>query len=314
MIVCTQLDPSSNKQHRMKERLSDNEILFTQITKLNAELVSQLRKLFPDYKIQGLKHRGETPYGKKYWRAVFDREYASTPESQDSSGLDLQIAMHTAGELIGFADISIRSRGLVDIPLNYGSVNEFFIIPKHRRKGYGMILYGHVEQLFAEHKVGTVLLTPDPVTGVDFWRAMGYEDTGLNKGSGQPLVYRKHLAPGETAVAIDDAISKLRTPTQIIAINPYNKRQLSEMFPIWKAFCLKNDRRFHKRDVKSTAFEARKHRDVSFAAIYYGGGIVGFVLRKDKEEIRFIPDCDKSILLFLAEEEGQINDHLSIEG
>ena len=49
MIVCTQLDPSSDKQHRMKERLSDNEILFTQITKLNAELFSQLRKLFPDY-------------------------------------------------------------------------------------------------------------------------------------------------------------------------------------------------------------------------------------------------------------------------
>ena len=38
MIVCTQLDPSNKQQHRMKERLSDNEILFTQITKLNAEL------------------------------------------------------------------------------------------------------------------------------------------------------------------------------------------------------------------------------------------------------------------------------------
>lgn len=49
MIVCPQLDPSNNKQHRMKERLSDNEILFTQITKLNSELFSQLRKLFPDY-------------------------------------------------------------------------------------------------------------------------------------------------------------------------------------------------------------------------------------------------------------------------
>ena len=42
----------------MKEQLSDNEILFTQVTKLNAELFSQLRKLFPDYKIQGLRqHR-----------------------------------------------------------------------------------------------------------------------------------------------------------------------------------------------------------------------------------------------------------------
>ena len=289
----------------MKERLSDNEILFTQITKLNTELFSQLRKLFPDYKIQGLKHRGETPYGKKYWRALFDREYASAPEPQDGSVRDLQIAMHTARELIGFADISIQSRGLVDIPLNYGSVNEFFIVPKHRRKGYGTILHRHVEQLFAEHNVGTVLLTPDPVTGVDFWRAMGYEDTGLNKGSGEPLVYRKHLAPGETAEAMDDAISKLRTPIQIITINPYNKRQLSEMIPIWRAYCRENGRRFHKRDIKSTAFEARKHKDVSFASIYYGGEIVGFLLRKNNEEIRFIPDSDqKTLLFYLVEKEG----------
>lgn len=107
MIVCTQLDPSSNKQNRMKERLSDKEILFTQIPKLNAELLSQLRKLFPDYKIQGLKHHGESPYGKKHWRALFDGEYASTPEPQDGSGRDLHIAMHTAGELLGFADISL---------------------------------------------------------------------------------------------------------------------------------------------------------------------------------------------------------------
>ena len=305
MIVCTQLDPSNNKQHRMKERLSDNEILFTQITELNAELLSQLRKLFPDYKIQGLKHHGESPYGKKHWRALFDREYASTPEPQDGSGRDLHIAMHTAGELLGFADISLQSRGLVDIPLDYGSVNEFFIVPKHRRKGYGTILYGYVERLFTEHSVGTVLLKPDPVTGVDFWRAMGFEDTGLNKGSGQPLVYRKHLTGGEAAEAIDDAIQKLCTPTEIIAINPYNKRQLSEMIPIWRAYCRENDRRFHKRDVKATAFEARKHRDVSFAAINYGGRIVGFLLRKNNEEITFIPDRDnKTLLIYLAEKEG----------
>lgn len=305
MIVCTQLDPSNNKQHKMKELLSDHEILFTQITKLNAELFSQLRKQFPDYKIQGLKHRGESPYGKKHWRALFDREYASTPEPQDGSGYDLHIAMHTAGELLGFADISLQSRGLVDIPLDYGSVNEFFIVPKHRRKGYGTILYSHVELLFAEHRVCTVLLKPDPVTGVDFWRAMGYEDTGLNKGSGEPLVYRRHLAPGETAKAIDDAIQKLCTPTEVITINPYKKRQLSEMIPIWRAYCRENDRRFHKRDVKTTAFEARKHKDVSFAAIYYGGGIVGFLLRKNNEEIRFISDSDKkTLLLNLAEKKG----------
>ncbi|MBR5619141.1 MAG: hypothetical protein IKW76_05355, partial [Clostridia bacterium] len=66
-----------------------------------------------------------------------------------------------------------------------------------------------------------------------------------------------------------------------------------------------NDRRFHKRDVKATAFEARKHRDVSFAAINYGGRIVGFLLRKNNEEITFIPDRDnKTLLIYLAEKEG----------
>ena len=89
--------------------------------------------------------------------------------------------------------------------------------------------------------------------------------------------------------AIDKAIQKSCSPIGISAINPYNKAQLAEMVPVWKEYCGQNNRKFHKREIRRTAFEARKNKHIQFNAVYCLGKIVGFILKKDgKPEIRYL--------------------------
>lgn len=269
-----------------------NDLQFTQITNQNVKQFPLLRKMYPDYKIQGLKHNGESPYGNNFFRAQFDDVIAQISVQPHGIGKDYCIAMHVSGELIGFALISTDSQKLSEYigeSFHCGSVGEFFIVPKYRRKGYGRLLNDYLEKIFVNKNVNTVSLTPDPVSGIDFWRAMGYQDTGLNKGLGHPIVFRKHLQTGETSDAIDKAIQKSCSPIGISAINPYNKAQLAEMVPVWKEYCGQNNRKFHKREIRRTAFEARKNKHIQFNAVYCLGKIVGFILKKDgKPEIRYL--------------------------
>ena len=287
-----------------KIAFTEDDFQFTQITNHNVGQFPLIRKLYPDYKIQVLKHQGESPYGRKIFRAQFNNVIAQVSE-QHGTVRDIFIAMHVEGELIGFALIKTNSNYLSEyIGNSYhcGSVGEFFIVPKYRRKGYGRILNDRLEKIFAEENVNTVSLTPDPVTGKDFWRAMGYQDTGLNKGLGRPLIFRKHLRTDETSAAIDKAIQENCSPVGMSKINPYNKAQLVEMVPVWKEYCAQNYRKYHKREIRKTAFEARKNKSIHFSAVYCAGKIEGFILKKDDEqEIRYITDRIQQEKTLLAE-------------
>ena len=287
---------------------------FTQITNQNAKQFPLIRKLYPDYKIQGLKHQGESPYGRKFFRGQFDDVIAQISGQPHDTGRNIFIAMHVSEELIGFALISTDSHELseyISDSFHCGSVAEFFIVPKYRRKGYGRLLNDHLEKIFVNEKVCTVSLTPDPVTGIDFWRALGYQDTGLNKGLGHPIIFRKHLQTGETADEIDEAIQNCCSPIGVSAINPYNKAQLAEMIPVWKEYCARNNRKFHKREIRKTAFEARKNQHIHFGAVYCLGKIVGFILKKDDEpEIRYLTDRVRQEEKKLLEENRETMPHL----
>ena len=284
--------------------LTENDFQFTQITNQNVKQFPLIRKLYPDYKIQALQHNGESPYGRKFFHAQFDNVIAQVSE-QHGTDSNIFIAMHIEGELIGFALISTNSDDLSEYignSFHCGSVGEFFIVPKYRRNGYGRILNDHLEKIFTEENVNTVSLTPDPVTGKDFWFAMGYQDTGLNKGLGRPLIFRKHLRTDETSAAIDKAIQESCSPVGMSKINPYNKAQLAEMVPVWKEYCAKNYRKYHKREIRKTAFEARKNKNIHFSAVYCAGKIEGFILKKDDEqEIRYITDRIQQEKTLLAE-------------
>lgn len=254
-----------------------------EIRPLEKENINQhknLRKVFAKYKTKTLHNHGETPCGKKTFYNLFEH-IVSNASSSDSKHF---IIMQSGKELIGFALIDTASTDVVAIPYSYGAVNDFYISPKHRRKGYGRILNSHIESIYKADGTNTVLLSPDPVSGIDFWKAMGYCDTGLHQGWGRHFVYIKHLT--EKDVEIENAISALVTPTDLITLNPYNKAQIKEMHGVWKKYCRENNKKFRKTAVRKMAFKARENKEVSFKALYSEGEIIGFVF-KDGYEINY---------------------------
>lgn len=250
---------------------------FANITKENICNYKKLRKIYAKYKVKSLRNQGEMPGNKKMFYELFD----SIISNSSFSNSDYFIVMESAKELLGFVSISTSSTDVVDIPYPYGEVKDFYISPKHRRKGYGRILNHHIEKIFDENGTNTVLLSPDPISGIDFWKAVGYCDTGIHQAWGRHFVYIKHIN-GNRPV-FDNAISELVKSTDSIGINPYNKPQIKEVYGVWKEYCNETNRKPHKKDVKEMAWNARKNRNVSFKAMYYQGKIIGFTYKSDTE-------------------------------
>lgn len=257
----------------------NTEFTFTSVTQENISQYKKLRKIYAKYKILTLRNHGEAPGGKKMFYNLFNG-IISRASVSDS---DYFIVMQFGKELLGFASISTVAADIIDIPYSYGTVNDFYISPKHRLKGYGRILNNYIEQIFTDNGTQTVLLFPDPVFGIPFWKAVGYRDTGINQAWGHFLVYCKHLLENENTAKIDNAISALVTQFDLIGINPYNKPQLKEIYGIWKEYCKESKRKSHRKEVKRMSWRARKDRNVSFKALYYQGKIIGFIYKADKE-------------------------------
>lgn len=270
-----------NKEDKLTFSITLNNLTFTNITKENINYYKKLRRIYAKYKIKSLRNQGEFPGKKKMFYELFD----SIVSNSSFSNSDYFIVMESAKELIGFASISTTSTDVVDIPYPYGEVKDFYISPKHRRKGYGRILNHHIERIFDENGTNTVLLSPDPVSGIDFWKAVGYSDTGIHQGWGRHFVYIKHI--NANSLEIDNAISELVTSTDLIGINPYNKSQIKDVYCVWKEYCKENNRKPHRKDVKNMAWNARKNRNVSFKALYYKGSVIGFEY-KGNDEISFV--------------------------
>ena len=272
----------------------NSKFTFTSITKENVSQYKNLRKIFIKYKIQTLRNRGETPGGKKMFYIIFD----SIISRASVDGADSFVIMMSGKEIIGFASVSMTVTDIIDIPFSYGTVNDFYISPKHRRKGYGRILNNYIEKIFRDNCTSSVLLYPDPVNGIPFWKAVGYRDTGINQGWGHYLVYCKHLTQNEHTAEIDKAILELVKPTDFISINPYNKSQIKEIYCVWKEYCNEANRKLRRKDIKNMAWNARKNSAVSFKSLYYQGKIIGFIY-KSNDEISFIlPEHRKEEMLY----------------
>ena len=270
----------------------NTDFIFTAITKDNISKYKNLRKIFAKYKIQTLRNHGESPGGKKIFYNLFDNIISRASDSDT----DNFIVMMSGKEIIGFASISTVASDIIDIPYSYGTVNDFYISPKHRRKGYGRILNDYIEKIFRDNRTATILLYPDPVNGIPFWKAVGYRDTGINQGWGHYLVYCNHLTENEHTAAIDKAISELVKPTDFISINPYNKPQIKEVYGVWKEYCKEVNQKPHRKDVKNMAWNARKNKAVSFKALYYQGRIIGFKYNADNEINYVLPEYTEVVI------------------
>lgn len=267
-----------------KSNISD--FTFVIITRDNISQYKKLRKIFAEYKIQTLRNHGEAPGNKKMFYNLFDGIIARVSNSDS----DYFVVMQSDKEIIGFASISTVASDIVSIPYSYGTVNDFYISPKHRRKGYGRILNSYIEKIFRDNGTAAVLLYPDPVNGIPFWKTVEYRETGINQGWGHYLVYCKDLIQNEHTEEIDTAISELVKPTDLISINPYNKPQIKEVYGVWKEYCKETNRKPHKKDVRNMAWNARKNRTVSFKTLYYKGKIIGFTYKADNEINYVLPE------------------------
>ncbi len=290
-------------------------VTFTHVCSANANRFKQLYKLYPPYKIKTLKHHGESPCGKKTFKQLLDNtiENAATDELDN---VNRHFVVMCLGRIIiGFAVFSTCvNNEPVELPFKYGSVGDYFVAPELRRKGYGRKLNDYIESVFIENGTQFVLLTPDPVTGEKFWKAVGYADTGLNKGYNRYWVYMKCLTVFDKTDEIDLAIRSKISRIDIVHVNIYNKKQIRELGKIWLPYCIEKATRNGKKanncgkikiKLKKSVKQARNIPKLHFYALYFEGKIIGFAFFGITDGIKSfcIPeDCGKITDFYIAPE------------
>lgn len=116
-------------------------------------------------------------------------------EKQSAAGRCLNLCCD-GDKIIGFL------YGKIDRPedkgykrIGHGYIMEFYVLPEHRRKGFGSAMLTHLERFFTENGVKQLYLTADPITGKPFWESQGYIATGkLSPDNGQEI-YEKTAPP-----------------------------------------------------------------------------------------------------------------------
>ncbi len=102
--------------------------------------------------------------------------------------------MAVAEEVIGIAMFAIDHGtvyGLLEA--GYGTIMGFYIQPKYRQKGYGRMFYQHIEQTLQKDGAKHMYLCPDSVTGMPFWAAMGFCDSGKFDPDDKKPIYVKRI-------------------------------------------------------------------------------------------------------------------------
>lgn len=91
----------------------------------------------------------------------------------------------------------------------YGYIMEFYVKPEYRRQGYGRAMFFHLEKLFAHNGVKRMYLTSDPITGIPFWKSMGFIDSNKKSPENDLEIYEKEIdiIRNKTIKAIPYAVS-----------------------------------------------------------------------------------------------------------
>ena len=136
---------------------------------------------------------------KSLFRQYFDGFGFSFPDkgfihmSKDVIQYDIKISiLYLKDEPIGFAMYQIDR---LDNPWfmyeNVGDVREFFIVPKHRKKGYARFLFQSVKAYFLSKNVKDIYLTSDD-TG-EFWEKLGFHKTGIINKNNNSEEFHMHV-------------------------------------------------------------------------------------------------------------------------
>lgn len=148
-------------------------IYFVQISKKNNEHLKLLTSLMVSYIEETDMHLGRiTPYN------VILKVVHEMIELQGDSDRHLELCYDNKN-LIGFLYCKTdRKHHKGFIKPGYGYIMEFYVKPEYRRLGFGTAMFEHIEFLFALHEVKNMWLTADPVTGIPFWKTIGFESSG----------------------------------------------------------------------------------------------------------------------------------------
>lgn len=77
--------------------------------------------------------------------------------------------------------------------VGFGCIMEFYVLPEHRRKGYGRQMLQQLESYFSANHAKKIYLTADPVTGKPFWEALGFVSTGEMSPENKQEIFEKTL-------------------------------------------------------------------------------------------------------------------------
>lgn len=112
-------------------------------------------------------------------------------------GMHFELCYQKDGELVGFAFYAYDHGGIQQVlEAGLGYIMEYYIKPEYRRHGYAREMYEHAETMLIQDGVTKLYLTPDSKNGVPFWKAMGYEDSGLIDPDNQMPIYIKDCSCG----------------------------------------------------------------------------------------------------------------------
>jgi len=137
---------------------------------------------------------------------------------------------------IGFAYYAIDKGtigGLIDP--DGGVFLSYYIAPEYRRQGYGRHMFLHCAETLHRDGAAYLYCCPDPVTGEPFWRAMGFEDSGIFDPDDRLNIFMiKRPDPAEItvrAMAVEDLhihmmddFNRFQEITQIVRKNGRVKR------------------------------------------------------------------------------------------
>lgn len=166
----------------------ENRLTFTQLTSDNEQLCGKFRLLMRSY-IKELNEHSGRPLPEEFQEKWINSIIAM----QGPSDRHLELC-YADGMLVGFLYGKIDHKDHKGfIKPGYGYIMEFYVQPEFRRRGFGKVMFRRLENLFQNDGAKMMYLTPDAVTGVPFWTAMGFHRTGEYSPENGMEIYEKAL-------------------------------------------------------------------------------------------------------------------------
>lgn len=99
---------------------------------------------------------------------------------------------YSENEPVGIAMFAIDTGTLYGLlEKGHGTALEMYICPEYRGKGYGRQFWEHAESVLREDGATKFYVCPDTVTGIPFWKKMGFSDSGKVDPDVNKAIYTK---------------------------------------------------------------------------------------------------------------------------